>query len=124
MSLRGQGIVTDTCALAPPTRTPDLTLTLGGSYTLDLPEMNWWLTASANYRRISRMNVGTSGLPSMRVASSNQVNAGLTLGVGDGLRLTLECENCNNELIQHSVLAGTYYYNEPRRISFRLRWDT
>lgn len=34
-----------------------------------------------------------------------------------------KCENCNNELIQHSVLAGTFHYNEPRRVDFRARWD-
>ena len=69
------------------------------------------------------MNVTTSGLPNGLINDTGLLNAGLTLGVGENLCFTLECENCSNELIQNSVLAGTFYYNEPRRVSFRARWD-
>ena len=119
----GQGIVNGDCAVADPTRSPDFTLALGGSYRLDLPALNGHLTASANYRHSSDMNVTTNGLPNGLIDDTGVLNAGLTLGVGENLRFTLECENCNNELIQNSVLAGTFYYNEPRRVNFRVRWD-
>ena len=119
----GQGIVDGDCKVADPTRAPDFTLAIGGSYRFDLPALNGHLTASVNYRRNSDMNVTTSGLPNGLIDDTGLLNAGLTLGVGDNLRFTLECENCNNELIQNSVLAGTFYYNEPRRVSFRARWD-
>ena len=119
----GRGIVDGGCQVADPTRTPDLTLAVGGSYTLDIPALSGYLRGSLNYRAMSKMNVITSGLPNGLMGSTGVLNAGLTLGVGENLWLTLECENCNNELIQNSVLAGTFYYNDPRRIGFRVRWD-
>ena len=119
----GRGIVDGDCEVAPPTRSPDFTLAIGGSYRFDIPALNGHLAASVNYRRNSDMNVTTNGLPNGHMGDTGQLNAGLTLGVGENLRFTLECDNCNNELIQHSVLAGTFYYNEPRRVNFRARWD-
>lgn len=119
----GQGIVNGDCEVADPTRSPDFTLAIGGSYRFDLPALNGHLTASVNYRRNSGMNVTTNGLPNGLIGSTDLLNAGLTLGLGENLRFTVECENCNNALIQQSVLAGTFYYNEPRRVTFRARWD-
>ena len=119
----GRGIVTSNCEAAPPTRSPDFTLTLGASYRLAIPALNGQLTGSINYRQASDMNVVTSGGPNGSTGRTGLLNAGLTLSMREKLRFTLECENCNNELIQQSVLAGTYYYNEPRRVSFRARWD-
>ena len=122
-SAAGRGIVDGDCEVAPPTRSPDFSLAIGGSYRFDIPALNGHLAASVNYRRNSEMNVTTSGLPNGHLGDTGQLNAGLTLGVGEDLRFTLECDNCNNELVQHSVLAGTFYYNEPRRVNFRVRWD-
>ena len=119
----GRGIVNGDCEVADPTRSPDFTLAIGGSYRFDLPALNGHLTASVNYRRNSAMNVTTNGLPNGLIGSTDLLNAGLTLGLGENLRFTVECENCNNALVQQSVLAGTFYYNEPRRVTFRARWD-
>ena len=119
----GQGIVTPSCEIADPTRSPDSTYTIGANLTGQLPRMNGYISGNLNIRRTDDVNVGTSGLPNGLVDATTEMNAGITVGVGENLRFTLECQNCTNELVQHSVLAGTFYFNEPRRVSFKARYD-
>ena len=119
----GQGIVTPSCEIADPTRSPDSTYTIGANLTGQLPRINGYISGNLNIRRTDDVNVGTSGLPNGLVDATTEMNAGITLGVGENLRFTLECQNCTNELVQHSVLAGTFYFNEPRRVSFKARYN-
>ncbi len=120
----GLGIVDNNCEIAEPTRSPDYTLMLGGSARFPIAALNGgYLSASLNIRRTDDLNVGTTGLPNGKVDATTEMTAGLTLGIGGRLRFTLECTNCTDELVQDSVLAGTFYYNEPRRISFKARYD-
>ncbi len=119
----GVGIVDPNCEVADATRSPDLTISAGASYTIQVPRINGYVTGSLNYRYTDEMNVGTSGLANAAVDDTDEINAGVTVGFGENFRLTLECNNCNNELIQNSTLAGTSYYNEPRRFTFRARYD-
>lgn len=119
----GQGIVTPSCDIADPTRSPDTTYTIGANLTAQLPSFNGYLSGNINVRSTDDLNVGTSGLPNGLVDATTEMNAGITLGVGENLRFALECQNCTNELVQHSVLAGTFYFNEPRRVTFRARYS-
>ena len=119
----GQGIVDPSCEIAEPTRSPDYTLMLGGTVRFPMPAINSELAWSFNLRRTDDLNVGTSGLANGLVEDSAEVTTGLALRVGDNLRFVLECTNCTDALVQHSVLAGTTYYNEPRRITFKARRD-
>ena len=119
----GQGIVTPSCEIADQTRSPDSTYTIGANLTAQLPSFNGYLSGNINVRRTDDINVGTSGLPNGLVDATTEMNAGITLGVGENLRFALECQNCTNELVQHSVLAGTFYFNEPRRVTFRARYS-
>ncbi|MEM1230225.1 MAG: TonB-dependent receptor [Pseudomonadota bacterium] len=119
----GVGIVDLNCNIAETTRAPDLTYTLGGSYRFEIPAISGYVQGNVNYRYTDELNVGTSGLPNGAVDDTGELSMGVTLGVGPRLRIIAECTNCNNELTQNAVLAGTFYYNEPRRVNVRVKYD-
>ena len=119
----GVGIVDLNCQIAENTRSPDLTYTLGGSYRFEIPAISGYVQGNVNYRYTDELNVGTSGLPNGAVDDTGELSMGVTVGVGPNLRIIAECTNCNNELTQNAVLAGTFYYNEPRRVNVRVKYD-
>ena len=119
----GQGIVDADCNIAEPTRSPDYSFTVGAAVDIPISGINGYLRLNANVRRTADLNVGTSGLANGAVDATQEVNAGVTLGIGERWKVIAECQNCTNELVQNAVLAGTFYYNEPRRYTLRAKYS-
>ncbi len=119
----GQGIVDAQCEIADPTRSPDHSVTVGADLEFPIAAINGYIRGNLNIRRTDALNVGTSGLANGEVDNTQEVNAGVTVGIGERLRIIAECQNCTNELVQNAVLAGTFYYNEPRRYTLRAKYS-
>lgn len=118
----GQGIVTPNCNLAVPVRSPEWTVTLGGSYYYEFPGSNFYVQPAASARWQSDQWFQTSNLPASFTDSVWLVNAGITLGTVDrDWALELACNNCTDEIYGQSLLAGVVYINPPRRWSLKLR---
>ncbi|MDR7101181.1 TonB-dependent receptor domain-containing protein [Croceicoccus sp. BE223] len=140
----GAGIVTPNGDIAEPVRTPDWTLSFGGSYEAMLGN-NLTLTPSVAASWHSKQEVQTGNLTiySGSVTGTNgtypanpqggdfivgsysaaawQVNAGLTLATQDrDWSLSLTCSNCFNDSFVQSYL-GWSYLNAPRTWMARLR---
>lgn len=119
-----RGIVTPDCSVAEPVRAPDLTATVGASYTFDIPAWNALLTPSVNVRMVDETYVGTSNRPAGFEDGYTLVNTGARLQFEDsGWSAALECTNCTDEAYVTTVLSGTVYVSDPRRIALRLRRD-
>lgn len=117
----GLGIVAPDCSIGEPVRSPDYTISLGGSYNFAFGN-GWNLTPSANARFVGSAFTGTSNLPNGFQDSYTLVNAGLTLSDDDGLwRLTAECKNCLDEAFITNNLPPTRYFNDPVRWQIGLR---
>jgi iron complex outermembrane receptor protein len=120
----GLGIVDNNGKIADPVRLPDYTLVAGGSYTFGLGGSGLELTPSAYVQDVGNYNVGTAGLPDGLSDGYTQWSAGISLGnPKDGWSVSANCDNCSNEYIIASVLAGTQYYNNPRTWSVRFKYD-
>lgn len=118
----GQGIVTLGCGIAEPVRTPEWTVTLGGSYYMELPGNQFYLQPAASARWQSDQWFQTSNLPASFTDAVWLVNAGITLGTVDrDWALELACNNCTDEIYGQSLLAGVVYINPPRHWSLKLR---
>ena len=118
-----KGIVDPNGKIADPVRLPDYTLTVGGSYTIGFGS-GLELTPSAYLQDVGNYNVGTAGEPIGLSEGYTQWSAGVSLGNPDtGWSLSANCDNCGNEYIIASVLAGTQYYNNPRTWSLRFKYD-
>lgn len=120
----GQGIVAPDCSLSEPVRVPDVTLSVGGTYDFDIPSIRATLTPAANVRYVSETFTGTSNLPNSEEDGYTLVNLGATLRFDDQpWTVSLECKNCTDEAYITSNLPPTVYFNDPRRIALRLRYD-
>jgi iron complex outermembrane receptor protein len=146
----GVGIVSPDGSISTPVRTPDWTVSVGGSYNLDLGDFTLTPAVNANWR--SDSEVGTSELTLFDgdvVGNSGTVYPTNTLGIGDpidpatgsfsparwivnatltlsnisGWALTAECRNCFDEEAVESSLANFAYLNPPRTWMVRARYD-
>jgi iron complex outermembrane receptor protein len=119
----GLGIVAPNCSISEPVRVPDISLSVGASYDLEIPGLGAMLTPSINARHASSTFTGTSNLPNSFEDGFWLVNAGVTLTKGEAWRLSAECSNCTNTIYITSNLPPTVYLNDPRRWGVRLRRD-
>ncbi|MEO0462916.1 MAG: TonB-dependent receptor [Pseudomonadota bacterium] len=146
----GVGIVAPDGSLAEPVRTPDFTISFGGSYDIEAGDVTVRPFANANWR--SDSEVGTSELtlfdqavtgPSGTLFPTNTlglgdpidpasgsfsaarwiVNGGVTLAHTGGFSLTAECRNCFDEEAVESALANFSYLNPPRTWIVRAKVD-
>ncbi|MGC4251965.1 MAG: TonB-dependent receptor [Sphingobium sp.] len=132
------GLVGADGGLAEPTRTPDFTLSIGGSYEIPLGDSGWKLipavnayyrskqeTAGANLTFYTGSITGSNGTfpsnpyggdfitgsfsPSVWLFTSS-----LALIGSNGWQLSLQCNNCTNKTRVTSSLANVSYLNIPR----------
>lgn len=118
----GLGIIDANCNVADPTRTPDVTFNIGGNYLWIVGD-DMSIQPSVNYRYVDAQNVSTTGVGFANAGDYFLLNAGVSFNfMDDQVSLVAECNNCTNEIIQTGILAGTVYFNEPRRFNVRLRY--
>lgn len=119
----GLGIVGPNCEVADPTRSPDITFNIGANYSWQVGD-DFSIEPSVNYRYVGEQNISTNGVGFADAGDYFLLNAGVAFNfMDDQLRFVAECNNCTNEIIQTAILAGTVYFNEPRRFNMRLRYD-
>ena len=138
----GAGIVTAQGGISEPVRTPELTLTAGGSYDIRIGE-SWTLTPAINVVHQSDAETAASNLSfyidngiynidgrGSYVAGSLQesytlLNASLTLsgGANDNWKLIVDCDNCTDEAYTQSSISGYSFLNPPRTWSVRLGYS-
>ena len=140
------GIVTAQGNISTPVRTPDWTLSFGGSYEGQLGG-GLTLVPSASAAYHSDQEVATANLSvytgaitgpngtfaynpnsgSLVIGSFSKgawlVNAGLALnGDGHKWQLSVNCANCFNQAFVQSALVNTTYYNAPRTWTIRAKY--
>jgi iron complex outermembrane recepter protein len=133
------GIVTANGSIATPVRTPDWSLSLGGSYAAQLGgSMTLVPSVNASYHskqevaiaNLSLFNAPVTGVNGTFPANPNGngafitgsqspavwlVNAGLTLnGPAKQWALSLDCTNCFDKAFVQSALSNYSYLNQPR----------
>jgi iron complex outermembrane receptor protein len=145
----GAGVITTTGEIAEPVRTPDWTISFGGSY--DIPVSGVIITPSFNAQFMSALETGTAnatiftGSSVANIAGSTptvfpanpfsgefitgsqtssfwQVSAALQMRTEDNNWLvSLECQNCFDEAYAQSSLANVTYISPPRTWQIRVR---
>ncbi|QGN54441.1 TonB-dependent receptor [Novosphingobium sp. Gsoil 351] len=144
-------IVTAQGTIAEPVRTPDWTLSLGGSYRAEFAG-GWALTPSVAASYHSKQEVATSNLTFFTgsISGVNQpatgpfpvnpnsgdiilgsrslaawlVNASLALSTPeDRIRFSVECTNCLGESFFQSALANYNYLNQPMTWMVKARYN-
>jgi len=119
-----RGIVDPNGNIADPVRLPDYTITAGASYTFALGGGGMQLTPGFFVQDVGGYNVGTSGEAIGLSDGYTTWNAGITLANPEnGWSLQANCDNCSNELIIASVLAGQQYFQTPRTWMMRFKYD-
>ncbi len=141
------GIVTAQGNIASPVRTPDWTLSFGGSYEGQIGH-GLTLVPSASAAYHTDQDVSTSNLSvytgsvtgpngtfaynpnggNLVIGSFSKgawlVNAGLALnGDGHKWQLSVNCTNCFNKAFVQSALVNTTYFNAPRMWTVRAKYD-
>ncbi|WP_448581598.1 TonB-dependent receptor [Thermaurantiacus sp.] len=141
------GIVTATGDIATPVRTPDWTLSFGGTYDVSLQKSGIVLSPSVNVVWRSGLETGTANatlftgsirapsgtlypanpfdgdvITGSRAKSHVLVSASLALRTDDGnWLLALECDNCLDTEFTQSSLVNYTYINPPRTWLVRLK---
>lgn len=143
----GAGIVNAQGQLSQPVRTPDWTISLGGSYRAQVGG-GWTLTPSvaASWRSLAEVGTanltifagsitGTNGTFANNLNSGTiifgsrspaawLVNAGLTLGSPENkVKLSIECINCFNQTLVQSALGNYTYLNQPMSWNVKARYN-
>ena len=147
----GVGIVAPDGSISTPVRTPDWTVSIGGSYDIGFGS-DFTLTPAVNANWRSDSEVGTSEVTFFEqdvTGNSGTVYPTNTLGLGDpidpatgsfsparwivngtltlrsvaGWALVAECRNCFDEEAVESSLANYAYLNPPRTWMVRARYD-
>jgi iron complex outermembrane receptor protein len=142
------GVITANGEIATPVRTPDWSLSFGGSY--DIPVSGVIITPSVNAQFMSALETGTANatiytgsstatastpatvfpanpfggefITGSETPSFWQVSAALQLRTEDNNWLvSLECQNCFDKAYAQSSLANVTYLNPPRTWQFRVR---
>ena len=141
------GIVNANGEIATPVRTPDFSISFGGSYDYAIPAAGIFLTPSVNALYRTAIETGTANgtlftgsvtAPSGAVFAANpfagtiisgsrtpafwQVQAALTMRTDDdNWTLSLECENCLDKGFSQSSLVNYSYLSPPRTWQVRAR---
>lgn len=139
-----QGVVTAQGTIADPVRTPEWTITAGGSYEFLLgiggglvltPAINVSYqddtqTAANNltFYRDSAGVYNVDGIGSYVAGSLSEahtiVNASVSLGTQDDRwQLVIDCDNCSDEVYTQSAISGYSFLNPPRTYSARVRYS-
>jgi len=117
----GVGIIAPDCSVALPVRSPDFSLSFGGSYDFAMGN-GWTVTPNANVRIVGETFVGTANEDVSFENGYTLVNAGLAISDdNDKWRAVIECKNCFDEAYITNTLAGTVYSNDPIRWQVGLR---
>ncbi len=124
-----------------PVRFPDVQATLGATYKVDVPSLdgavnfNGSLSYSQSYWSSSYNDGGLLTaipfggttpvtVPFAKTPASTMVNLGVAFRTNDGhWTAALECANCTSEYYVTSSLFGVGYYNDPRRVTLRLKYN-
>jgi len=144
----GVGIVAPDGDIAEPVRTPEFTVSIGGSFDADFGGgMTLQPSVNANWR--AKSEVGTSQLSLFSTPFTSPggvayggnpfgngefisgsfskarwiVNAALTLRGEAGWTLAAECKNCLDEESVESALANYSYLNPPRSWTIRAKYE-
>jgi len=146
----GAGVITVNGEIASPVRTPDWTISFGGSYDINLPSAGIIITPSVNAQFMSALETGTANatiysgpvtagpgggnrtfpanpfggdfITGSETSSFWQVSAALQMRTEDNNWLvSLECQNCFDETYAQSSLANVTYLNAPRTWQLRVR---
>ncbi|MEY2882937.1 MAG: hypothetical protein RL490_661, partial [Pseudomonadota bacterium] len=141
------GIIDAKGNIASPVRTPELSVSFGGSYDFAVPAAGIILTPSVNALYRSSLETGTANgtlytgnitAPSGAVYPANpnggtvisgslteaywQVQAALTMRTDDNnWTLSLECENCFDKAFSQSSLVNYNYLSPPRTWQVRAK---
>jgi iron complex outermembrane recepter protein len=140
----GNGIVTTSGGISSPVRTPDWTVSLGGSYRVPLGRMALVPSVNASYRSSQEVGIanvtlftgsstGVNGVQPANTQAGNiisgsrtgpawLINSSLSLrGVGDTWSLSLECANCFDKSFAQSTVGNYTYLNVPRTWMLRAK---
>lgn len=119
----GLGIVDPQGDIADPVRAPDFTASIGATYVFNIND-DFQLIPTVNFSHAKEHNVGTSGLDvGIDGTERNLLSAGLTLNaVNQNWRVTLECQNCTDDVYTTSVLVFPYI-DDPMTWDLRFRYD-
>ncbi len=108
-----QSIVNATGDIAPPTRTPEHTVAIGGWYTLPIGE-NMNLIPAINVTDYGAHNVNTSGAAAALLYGYTLVSGGVTLQhTTQDWSLTASCKNCTDQEYFVTYLATKLYLGDP-----------
>ncbi|WP_109807317.1 TonB-dependent receptor [Sphingosinithalassobacter portus] len=145
-SVCGAGIVTPSGDIAEPVRTPDWTVSMGGSYDLEIGDFTLVPTVNASYRSEMQVQSANTSYYSDPVSGTNGsfpinaygngdflvgafskaswlLNAGLTLnGPNHAWAFSVTCSNCLDEEAIQTYL-GYNYLNPPRTFLAKLRYN-
>ena len=141
------GIVTAQGNISEPVRTPDWTVSLGGSYRAEMSG-GWAITPSLAASYASQMEVGTANITifsgsisgtngtfpnnlnagnvifGSRSAAHWLVNGGIALTAPENrIKLSVECTNCFNETFVQSSLGNYTYLNAPMSWLVKARYN-
>ena len=137
----GSGVVTPSGTLAKPPRTPEVTLTLTGSYEVPVPALRGSIIPSVNMIYTSDQEVGTSNTSFYRNASGvlnvngdgqfitgsfsdahYVTNASIAYTSDDDLwYASVDCSNCFDETFPQSTLSNFSYLNQPMTWMLKVR---
>lgn len=119
----GLGAFTDSCEVATPRRSPELTITAGASYDYHIDGFGT-ISPRASLRHASGDHVaGSRNL--VPVDGFVLYNLGLDFALeSNALTFSIECSNCGNERYEIATFgSGDAYFNTPRRWEARLRYN-
>ena len=117
----GLGAFNATCGIARVKRAPDFSLLAGASYDFNIPGVGI-LTPRGSLRNVSEQV--TTSRDRNFVEGYTLYNLGLDLEFeNNGVILSLECNNCDNERYSTATFGGgDLYYNTPGRWEARVRY--
>ncbi|RYF98827.1 MAG: TonB-dependent receptor, partial [Caulobacteraceae bacterium] len=124
-----------------PVRFPDVQATLGATYKMAVPSLNgavnfngsvsysqsYWSSSYNDGGLLTAIPFGGTTpvtVPFAKTPASTLLNLGVVYRTDDGhWAAALECANCTNEYYVTSSLFGVGYYNDPRRVTLRLKYN-
>lgn len=124
-----------------PVRYPDAQASFGTTYEIPMPSLTgslalngavtwsgpYWSSTYNDTRTVTAIPfAGSTAItrPLSRVPSTSTVNLSAVFRTDDDRwTAALECSNCTEEYYATSSLFGLGYYNDPRRVTFRLRYE-
>lgn len=108
-----QGIVNPAGDIAPPVRSPEHQVAIGGYWTIPIGA-NMNLVPTINVTDYGKHNISTSGQDSALISGYTLVNGGMALEhTTQNWSVTAACKNCTNQEYFVSFLAGKRYLGDP-----------